>query len=44
MKLNSSLTQTVKILPNQTEEEMLNDREDDGRVFFETEQSNKSLP
>jgi hypothetical protein len=29
---------------NQTEEEVLEDREDDGSVVFEMEQANKSLP
>jgi hypothetical protein len=30
-------------ITNQTDEEMLGNREDDGRIVFETEQANKSL-
>jgi hypothetical protein len=31
-------------IANQTDEEMLHDREDDGRIVSETEQANESLP
>jgi hypothetical protein len=31
-------------ITNQTEEEMLDDQEDDGRTVFEMEWGNKSLP
>lgn len=41
MKINCHVS--VKII-NQTEEEMLDDIDDDGRIVFGTEEANKRLP
>jgi hypothetical protein len=41
---SSRLTQKLKNYTNPTDEEMLDDREDDGRTVSRREQANKSLP
>jgi hypothetical protein len=40
---SSRLTQKLRIT-NQTDEEMLDDQEDNGKIVPETKQANKSLP
>jgi hypothetical protein len=42
---SSILTQKAKnYQPDGRREDMLNSREDDGKIVFETEQANRSLP